>query len=202
MKYEPEIRLALVDNTIKTIAEGGFEKATTRAITQNDCNRHAPFSLNEAYIYRLFGSKEGLYAEAFSSLDRELISMLCRRLDTLDFAPGNVREDWHKLFSAAWRFLLHNEDKCRCYTRYYYSTYFKEMSKKKHREVFGTVVDKLSPLFKPEADAVSVLHSVLTTILNFAIRVYNGDLVDTEANAEHIFAILYRTVAPYLRDAE
>ena len=51
MRYEAEIKELLIENAIHLIAEGGFEKATTKELTH--CGGHLPdFKMNEAYIYR------------------------------------------------------------------------------------------------------------------------------------------------------
>lgn len=73
MKRESEVKELLLSNAIHLIAEGGFEKATTKELTL--CGGHLPdFKMNEVYIYRIFGSKECLYESAFIRLDRELFS--------------------------------------------------------------------------------------------------------------------------------
>ena len=75
MKYESEIKELLIENAIHLIAEGGFEKATTKALTY--CGDQLPaVEMNEVYIYRLFGSKENLYEAAFARLDAELSMLL------------------------------------------------------------------------------------------------------------------------------
>ena len=197
MRCEGEIRSTLIDNTIHLIAEGGFEKATTRNIT-----RYSPpveqFTLNEAYIYRLFGSKEGLYASAFLLLDNEMVTALCRQIEKLQFSAGPNRASFEALFRSAWRFLLRNEMKCRCYTRYYYSIYFRETTQRKHRVAFERIVNALTPAFKPEANVTAIMHGVLSMLLDYAIQVYNGDLADTEENANHVFHVLYCVIATYL----
>ena len=55
------------------------------------------------------------------------------------------------------------------------------------------------PLFKEGADVTSIMHSVFTTLLDFAIRVYNGDLTDTDTNREHIFNVLFGAMAIYMK---
>ena len=72
MKNEQEIREYLINNTIRLIAEGGFEKATTKAITY-DGEPPLGLKMNEVYIYRLFGNKEKLYTKAFECLDEEFV---------------------------------------------------------------------------------------------------------------------------------
>ena len=71
MRYEAEIKELLIENAIHLIAEGGFEKATTKELTH--CGGQLPdFKMNEVYIYRFFKSKENLYEAAFVRLDTEL----------------------------------------------------------------------------------------------------------------------------------
>ena len=71
MRYEAEIKELLIENAIHLIAEGGFEKATTKELTH--CGGQLPdFKMNEVYIYRFFKSKENLYEAAFVRFDTEL----------------------------------------------------------------------------------------------------------------------------------
>ena len=196
MKKESIVHSILIDNTIHLIAEGGFEAATTHAITYS--NVSAPdVKLNEVYIYRLFGGKEQLYAEAFEKLDSELVGEISR--DLVEFQNTEYSRDMKLkiMFMHLWHFLLQNEEHCRAYVRFYYSVYFKGMTQKKHNKNFNKVVEKFSVAFKPEADVLSLLHSVLTTMLDFAIRVYNGELSDSEDSADHIFNMLYSSLSSY-----
>jgi AcrR family transcriptional regulator len=196
MKQKENIKELLIDNTIRLIAEGGFEKATTKAITYSG-GELSDFKLNEVYIYRIFGSKEHLYAAAFMSLDKQIVHALCKSVESYPNLTTNTSDKLHDVFENSWQFVLSSEDSCRCYVRYYYSTYFKDESRKAHNELFGRVIDDFRPLFKQESDVVAIMHSVFTTLLDFAIRVYNGDLINTENNRSHIFLVLYRTMAIY-----
>ena len=71
---------------------------------------------------------------------------------------------------------------------------------KSDAERFEEIIKGFSPMFKEEADVCSIMHSVLTTLLDFAIRVYNGDLNDDDTNRPHIFNVLYCTMMTYFRD--
>jgi len=199
MKNEAQIRDALIENTIRLIAEGGFEKATTRNIAQCAAGPDS-ISLNDAYIYRIFGSKEALYAEAFSRLNDELFSAVCRKLDITEFSDLPVKEDMFYLIEGLWSFLLRSEERCRCYVRYYYSIYLKEESLRRHREGFAVVVDRMKDFFKEEADVTAILHNVLTTMFGFAIRVFNGELANTQVNAQHIYNVIWCTMSTYLKN--
>ena len=83
--------------------------------------------------------------------------------------------------------------------RYYYSPYFKGESLNNHNELFEKIITEFTPLFKEGADVKSIMHSVFTAMCDFAVRVYNGDLRDTDSNAEHIFNVLYSMMSMYLK---
>lgn len=151
MKYQAEIRELLVKNAIHLIAEGGFEKATTKELTHYggdlpDCK------MNEVYIYRLFGSKERLFEAVFVRLDTELFHAFKKGLEIAHGFRGDTRERFNDFFDMAWRFALRDEERCRCYVRYYYSIYFKDNSLQAHNKLFGEMISEVAPLFKEEAD--------------------------------------------------
>lgn len=201
MSKEAFIRKVLIDNAIHLIAEGGFEKATTKNLTHYS-ETPKDIKMNEVYIYRLFGSKEELYESVFLFLDQELTEAFCKALVTLDNFAIDVKKKLYKFFLMAWQFILNNEDRCRCYVRYYYSVYFKGKSLENHTQHFNLIVDNFSSLFIEEADVKSIMHSVFTALLDFAIRVYNGEIKDEESNRIHIFNVLYCMMMTYLKDPD
>ena len=198
MRYEAEIKELLIENAIHLIAEGGFEKATTKELTH--CGGQLPnFKMNEVYIYRFFGSKEKLYETAFVRLDTELFHAFKHGVEIIGGFDDSRKEKLERFFSMAWQFILGNEERCRCYVRYYYSIYFKGASLEAHRKLFAGMVDEMTPIFKDEADVSSILHSVFTALFDFAIRVYNGDLEDNDENRPHIFNVLYCMMISYFK---
>ena len=198
MKNEQEIREVLTNNTIRLIANGGFEKATTKAITHSG-ELPTDVKMNEVHIYRLFGSKEGLYSCVFDYIDREIFFSLKRSFESHKNENGDVKAMLHGVYSDTWRSLLRNEEHCRCYIQYYYSAYFKGESLINHNGLFDEIIAGFVPLFKEGTDVKSVMHSVFTAMCDFAVRVYNGDLRDTDSNAEHIFNVLYSMMSMYLK---
>ena len=199
MKREAEIKELLISNTIRLVSEGGFEKATTKELAL--CGGHLPdFKMNEVYIYRLFGSKENLYEATFIRLDTELFYSFKHGVEAVGGFSVGGREKLPEFFERAWRFVLGNEDRCRCYVRYYYSIYFKGASRDSHRKFFGEIVGEMLPLFKEEADAFSILHSVFTSLLDFAIRIYNDELEDNAENKQHVFNVLYCMMSTYFKN--
>ena len=199
MRFEQEIRETLVNNAIRLIAEGGFEKATTKALTYSG-EQSPDITMNEVYIYRFFGGKEGLYETAFVKLDTELLLALREAVSTADDIKIDTKNKLYNIFLRSWRFVLRNEANCRCYVRYYYSVYFNGPALKKHNKHFDVIVNAFSPLFIEEADVRSIMHSVLTALLDFAVRVYNGDLEDSDVNTPHVFNVLYCIMASYFKD--
>ena len=64
MKREAEVKELLISNAIHLIAEGGFEKATTKELTL--CGGHLNgFKMNEVYIYRFLGAKRTFMKRLF-----------------------------------------------------------------------------------------------------------------------------------------
>ena len=199
MKREAEIKGLLINNAIHLIAEGGFEKATTKELTHSGGDL-PDLKMNEVYIYRIFGSKENLYAEVFYALDKELFNAFKNGVALiLDSNEGTREEKMYKFFLLAWKFLLGNEERCRCYIRYYYSIYFKGDSLVAHNKLFAGMISDFSPMFKDEADVVAILHSVFTAMFDFCIRVYNGDLEDSDINRPHVFNVLYHMMSTYFK---
>lgn len=199
MKGEQIIRETLINNTISVVAEGGFAKATTKAITYSGVTPPG-VKMNEIYIYRLFGSKEHVYEVAFETLDRDFIDALCADIKQIGSFDEDTKSKLYELFLKVWEFVLRNEDRCRYYIRYYYSAYFRGSSLDGHNAHFRDIIEEFDHLFKAEADVKSIMHSVFTTMLDFAVRVYNGDLEDNEENRPHVFNVLYCTMCSYFKD--
>ena len=199
MKRKAQIKELLILNAIHLIAEGGFEKATTKELAH--CRGHLPdLKMNEAYVYRIFGNKEKLYEAAFLSLDAELCEVLKSAIRRMKEYDGSMQEKIYELFIMIWQFLMKNEEHFRCYVRYYYSVYFKGSSLKAHEVMVRRIADETRYVFKEEADVYSILHSVFLALIDFAIRVYNGDLEDNEINRPHIFNVLYCMMMTYLEE--
>ena len=199
MKQEAAVRDLLIGNTIHLIAAGGFEKATTKEITH--VASLPGVKMNEVYIYRLFESKQNLYETAFITLDAELMQACKNGIDAVGGLQPDAKARMYAFFISAWEFMLRNEDRCRCYVRYYYSAYYKGNAVTAHKKNFRRIVAEFEPLFKKEADVPAIMHSVFTMFMDFAVRVFNGDLADNEINRPHIFRVLYSMMETYFKDS-
>ncbi len=197
MKNEEVYREIFINNTIRLVAEGGFEMATTRAIA-GDRRLVNDVKVNEAHIYRVFGTKENLFAEIFAMLDEELLRVIRVGIREFEMDRG-FREECRILFFRIWQFLLHNEEKCRYYTRYYYSVYYEKDASQRHTEKYTPIIELMTPFFVENADVRSIFHHVMSSVLDFAIRVYSGAIPNDEDNAGHVFRVLYSSIALYLK---
>lgn len=200
MELEAEVRKLYIDNAIHLIATGGFEKATTKELTH--CGGNLPgLKMNEVYLYRLFGSKENLYEAAFLQLDEEVYVAFKSGLNAVGGFADYSKEKMEQFFRMAWKFLLQNEEKFRCYVRYYYSIYLNGRSLALHEKRFDRIAAEFMPLFKEEVDVNALLHSVFSALLDFAVCVYNGQLINNEINRPHIYNVLYCMMMTYFVDS-
>lgn len=187
-----ELHQKLIDSAICVIAESGFDKATTKQIATKA-------ALNEVYIYRCFADKEDLFTKTFDFLDNELLTNTIKFMSVM-YAENLMFEIRCRLyFSAMWSFLLGNKEKCLAFVRYYYSPYFEKYSAETHKKRYEPAVENFKPAFKDEADVWMILNHILNVMLNFAIKVHNGQMSKEDNYSEHVFRVIYRSVEQYFR---
>ena len=189
---QDELRRGLIDGTIHVIAKEGLDGASTKRIG-------IATGINEAYIYRCFKDKEDMFAKTFESLDDELVSKGMQHVEVMYIKEIDYVSRCRIFFIAIWRFLLGNREKCRTFIRYYYSPYFLRYSNEEHKERFSPLVDKFSDAFRAEANVWMILNHILTTMLDFAVKVFDGAVPDNEDTAEHVFRLIIASVGQYFK---
>lgn len=187
-----DTRRQLIEGTIQVIARDGLDKATTKQIGIET-------AANEAYIYRCFRDKTDMFAQAFDCLDDELLSNLMQHIPIMYVQTMDFEMRCWGFFSAVWRFILDNQDRCQAYIQYYYSPYFKKHSAEIHKRRYVPLVEKFQDAFREEANVWMLLNHILNVMLDFAIKVFDGALPDNEDTAEHVFRLLYVSVRQYFR---
>ena len=192
MKQE-ELRRKLIDGTIHVIANDGLDKATTKQIGFKT-------GVNEAYIYRCFADKEDMFAKAFDILDEELLDSAMQHIGVMYMREMDYETRCRFYFSAIWKLLLEDRDECIAYVRYYYSPYFKKHSAVSHRRRFIPLVEKFSEAFRDEADVWMILSHILNVMLDFAVKVHNGEMPEDDDYVEHVFRVVYVSVKQYFRE--
>ena len=187
-----DMQETLIARTISVIANEGLDKTTTKAITQGT-------GINEVYIYRLFSGKEGLLEKTFDKLDDELLTAITRSMPIMYVYDIEFEQRCRTFFDSVWLFLLGNKEKCISFVRYFYSTYFIKHSAERHKLRFIPVLEKLSPAFKDEADVWMILNHILNVMLDFAVKVHNGQMPENDDYSEHVFRVVYRSVEQYFK---
>lgn len=185
-----DVRSTLIEQTIKVVANEGFDKTTTKAIVGNT-------GINEAYIYKFFKDKDDLLVATFSALDDELCSQALHHVSVMYMHEMDFELRCQFFFTAIWQFLLGNRDKCITYVRYYNSPYFRKYSSDEHKKRYLPLVDKFSDAFRDGANTWMILHHILETMLGFAIKVFNEELENNDDTAKHVFTLVYGTVCSY-----
>lgn len=188
-----DVQSRLIDRTIIVIAENGLDKTTTKAIVKGT-------DINEAYIYRYFNDKEDLLSHVFDSLDEELFNKVMQHLPVMYMRELEYELRCRVFFEAVWKFLLGSKEKCLAFVRYYYSPYFTKYSAESHKRRYAPVVEKFKDAFKDEADVWMILNHILNVMLDFAVKVHNGQMPKEDNYAEHVFLVIYASVKQYFRE--
>ncbi len=187
-----DMREKLIARTITVIANEGLDKTTTKAITTGT-------GINEAYIYRHFSDKTDLLSKAFDKLDDELVAKVMQHLPVMYMRELEYELRCRVFFEAVWKFMLANKEHCLAFVQYYYSPYFTKYSVESHKARYASVVEKLKDAFKDEADVWMILNHILNVMLDFAVKVHNGQMPSEDNYSEHVFLVIYRSVEQYFR---
>lgn len=189
------MREKLIARTITVIATEGLDKTTTKAITTGT-------GINEAYIYRHFSDKKDLLSKAFDKLDEELVAKVMQHLPVMYMQELEYELRCRVFFETVWKFLLGNKEKCLAFVQYYYSLYFTKYSAESHKRRYIPIVEKFKDAFKDEADVWMILNHILNVMLDFAVKVHNGQMPSEDNYSEHVFLVIYRSVEQYFRKSK
>ena len=190
-----DMREKLIARTISVIATEGLDKTITKAITTGT-------GINEAYIYRHFSDKKDLLSKAFDKLDEELVAKVMQHLPVMYMQELEYELRCRVFFEAVWKFLLGNKEKCLAFVQYYYSLYFTKYSAESHKRRYIPIVEKFKDAFKDEADVWMILNHILNVMLDFAVKVHNGQMPSEDNYSEHVFLVIYRSVEQYFRKSK
>lgn len=190
-----DMREKLIARTITVIATEGLDKTTTKAITTGT-------GINEAYIYRHFSDKKDLLSKTFDKLDDELVAKVMQHLPVMYMQELEYEMRCWVFFTSVWKFMLGNRDKCLAFIRYYYSPYFQRCSAEEHKKRYMPLVDKFKDAFREEANVWMILNHILTTMLDFAVKVFDGAVPNNDDTAEHVFRLIYCSIRQYFKKKE
>ncbi len=194
MKHH-DVEERLIEHTIQVIAEEGLEKTTTKAIVKGT-------NINEAYIYRFFEDKDDLLRKTFVSLDEELVAVTTQSAAVLQDTSKSIHDRLRMMFITVWRFLLGNSAKCLAYTRLFYSPHFKKYLLAAHTERYQPLVDAVTIGFVDGANVWMILNHILNVMLDFAVKVFNGEVPDNDDTEEHVFRLVFQSTEQYFKKEE
>ena len=187
------LRQRLIDGTIHVVASQGLDKATTKQIG-------IITKTNEAYIYRCFEDKEDMLTKAFDALDEELVNKALLYVDVMYMHQLEFETRCRLFFFAMWKFLLGNREKCLTYVRYYYSPYFSKYSAQSHKYRYKPLINRFKGAFREEADVWMILNHILNVMLDFAVKVHNGQMPKEDDYSEHVVRVIYASIKQYFKE--
>ena len=191
MVLRENYRELLLEAVVHVVSRDGLDHATTKAIAKEA-------ACNEVYIYRNFGSKDGLLQSAFNRTDLRCVQTVLKNLDVMDEHSQPLEQRCRALWEPVWRFCLAQPDDTRFYLRYYYSAQFLASAHALHHHNYQQLQARLSRYFVSSHDSWLLMAHVFETILSFVSHVLCGDLQDTPELDEQVFGLIFRTLQPYM----
>lgn len=191
MALRENYRELLLDAVVRVAARDGLDHTTTKMIA-------AEVPCNEVYIYRNFGSKDGLLQAAFNRTDLRFVETVLHNLDVMEAPERTLEQRCRALWEPVWRFCLSSPDDTRFYLRYYYSAQFLASAHELHHRNYNQLQSRLSRYFISAHDSWLLMAHVFETILSFVSHVLSGDMEDTPELDEQVFRLIFRTLQPYM----
>lgn len=154
-------KTALMEATVKAIAEGGMENLTTKEI-YNLCG------VKEVYIYRYFENKDDMVAKVFARSDERLLKLVLDNFPIMKQMEMDFETRCRLFFTKLWEYMMANPERIIFYVRYYYSSAFTKYSYDEHVKRFEVLIEKAKPICHPDAEVKTVLHHLMDTLLGQA----------------------------------
>ena len=184
------MKQAFIESTVRVVARNGLEKTSTKAIANEA-------GLNEAYIYKCFDSKEQLLAETLMDGDEKLYMYLQGAMTVMRIESLSWKERAFLYWENDWKQTLIRKEETLFYIRYYYSASCRKYAYKPHLARFDPMIDSMKAAFRPGTNVSMLMHQVFDTKLMFALRVFFGELEDSEETTRWIFEQIYSFMAPH-----
>ena len=190
--HTEEMRIKLIESTIHTISKVGVDRATTKLLAGNA-------GLNEVYIYRIFGGKDGLFKETFTYIDKQFARHLLKCFKDISKTQNSMRNYFRKIFSQIWEFALNDKEKCSFFIRYYYSRYYTKQCGNEREKIYSDVLLSMKNVFREDANVWWLFNHMFDVIFSSAVKVLRDEIPNNEQTEENIFALLYAALQPHLK---
>lgn len=159
-----EMRNALIQSAIHIVASEGIDKVKVDKVAHDA-------GLNVAYLYRIFGGKEGLFMDTFRQIDMELCKHILQHMNILYVDNVLQEERWNKFIMDIWEYVLKDCEKCSFFIKYYYSSYFDKYSTDDRRQAYTKVLEVMKPAFKDGVDVWKQLNYIYDVIFSSVVKV-------------------------------
>lgn len=179
-------KAALMQATVNAVVADGVENLTTKAIGNIS-------GVKEVYIYRYFENKEDLVAKTFTECDEAFLDFICKALPVMEIEGIDYEMRCHMLFQKCWDYMLSHSDWLIFYVRYYYSQSFQKYSYADHMQRYDVLIEKIRPVCHPQAEAKTVLHHILDTMIGQA-RKQLMHPIDPKQAADDTFWLVYSVI--------
>ncbi len=129
-------KAALMEATVKAVAEDGMENLSTREISRR-CG------VKEVYIYRYFENKDDMVAKTFAESDERFLKLVLNNLPVMKNEAIEYEARCRYLFTKCWEYMMANSERVMFYIQYYYSAAFQRYSYYDHMKRFDVLIEKM-----------------------------------------------------------
>lgn len=181
-----KMKAKLREAAVKLVAEGGFSKASTRAIG-DECG------INDAYIYRYYLSKEDLFAKAFEYDNERLFKVVGDNAAVLYDKNRSRIDRCRILWDIVWDFLISNPVHCKFYVQFYHSPLYPEFGKQALEERITNFMKKCEEIFPDFKGNQTAFNYLPESLLDGVLHAVNGD-TDPEAARDGYFRMVWSSL--------
>lgn len=190
---QKDIKQALIQSAIHTIASVGIDNATTKLLATNA-------GVNEVYIYRIFDGKENLFKEAFNFVDHDFSSAILKFLPMVYNPKHDIETRFKNLFELIWQYAVNDKEKCSFFIRYYYSRYYTNEISQERKTIYGDVMKRFDTAFARGTDTWWLFNHMLDVVFSSAVKVLRDEIEDNSKTQENIFNLLFPAIKQYFKN--
>lgn len=195
-----ERKRKIMDATMRIVAEKGLESF---AVLQAAKLAH----VNEALVYRDFGTKENLLFECYNLVANEVAGLYDDAPELVLADDEKMFEQFHEMWIDYFTFLIKNDYKTLYYQSYrdseHIKTYVQKEAEGKTSDFTG-LIHVVEPVMKafPLPEGMS-MHYIWTYLMDisavFAKRIIRKELPDTKESYEFIWNLMASGLSAYIK---
>lgn len=175
----------MINATTELVAQKGLESFS---VAQAALNAH----INEALVYRDFGTKENLMNLCFIHVNEAIINAFKNEQQLMDLSIDSVMERTHQHWKRLLCFLVENKNITLFYQQYRDSSYKMNQQSRKtvHQYDVKTKFEQIFlPFIKDQKDIEYVSDFVVDGMVMFAKKMITGEIPNTEITYDRIWQL-------------